>query len=134
MVFAREDGNPIHPERVSKRFGHPVTDSGSPPTRLHDLRHARASLSLASGTDIALVSKILGHSSISVSDDSYAPLRGRRQKRCRRRRRLGTTLRSYVIRAQSGREPVGAPFDLNRKRAPELEKSVHPLGLEPRTR
>lgn len=76
LVFAREDGNSIHPERVSKRFGHPVTDSGSPPTRLHDLRHARASLSLASGTDIALVSKILGHSSISVTDDTYAPLEG----------------------------------------------------------
>lgn len=42
--------------------------------RLHDLRHGAASLMLASGADIATVSKRLGHSQISVTADTYAHL------------------------------------------------------------
>ncbi|MDQ1736398.1 MAG: hypothetical protein QOH56_2649, partial [Pseudonocardiales bacterium] len=37
-------------------------------------RHGRASLLLAAGVDIALVSKLLGHSSIAITSDSYAHL------------------------------------------------------------
>jgi integrase len=74
LVFAQEDGNPIHPERLTKRFGALVTTSGLRRTRLHDLRHARASLLLASGTDLALVSKMLGHSSVAVTADTYSHL------------------------------------------------------------
>jgi integrase len=74
LVFAREDGNPIHPERVTKRFIQLVKSSGLRQVRLHDLRHGRASLLLASGTDIAVVSKMLGHSSITLTVDTYAHL------------------------------------------------------------
>jgi Phage integrase family len=42
--------------------------------RLHDLRHGRASLLLAAGADIAVVSKILGHGSITITSDTYAHL------------------------------------------------------------
>ena len=42
--------------------------------RMHGLRHMHASLLLASGTDIALVSKRLGHSSISITSDTYSHL------------------------------------------------------------
>jgi integrase len=41
---------------------------------LHDLRHGRASLLMASGTDIAAESKMLGHSSIAITADTYSPL------------------------------------------------------------
>ena len=51
-----------------------LKSSGLRPTRLHGLRHARASLLLASGTDISLVSKMLGHSSISITADTYSHL------------------------------------------------------------
>lgn len=74
LVFAQEDGNPIHPERLTKRFETLVKSSGLRHTRLHDLRHARASLLLASGTDIALVSKLLGHSSVAITADTYSHL------------------------------------------------------------
>lgn len=60
LVFAQADGNPIHRERVTKRFGKLVVSSHLRHARLHDLRHARASLLLASGTDIAPVSKLMG--------------------------------------------------------------------------
>jgi integrase len=42
--------------------------------RLHDLRHGAASLGIAAGVPIAVVSKRLGHSSISVTADIYGHL------------------------------------------------------------
>ena len=74
LVFAREDGDPIAPELVTKTFGRLVEESGLRPVRLHDLRHGRASLMLAAGVPIAVVSKMLGHSSITITSDTYSHL------------------------------------------------------------
>src|SRR5437773_7493086 len=49
LVFAKEDGTPIPPEYVTKRFADLVREAGLRPARFHDLRHGRASLFLASG-------------------------------------------------------------------------------------
>jgi integrase len=72
LVFAQDDGNPLPPNRVSMHFAALVKKSGLRRVRLHDLRHGRASLLLASGTDIAIVSKLLGHSSIAITSDTYS--------------------------------------------------------------
>jgi len=74
LVFAREDGNPLRLELVTERFGQLAGAAGLRVIRLHDLRHGAASLRLASGTDIAVVSKMLGHSSISITSDTYSHL------------------------------------------------------------
>ena len=42
-----------------------------PNIRLHDLRHCTASLLIASGADIATVSRTMGHSKISTTLDVY---------------------------------------------------------------
>jgi integrase len=39
---------------------------------VHDLRHGAASLMLAAGVNIALVSKRLGHSSVAITSDTYS--------------------------------------------------------------
>ncbi|SQD97093.1 hypothetical protein FMEAI12_3940011 [Parafrankia sp. Ea1.12] len=44
------------------------------PRRLHDLRHSSASIQLAAGVDLALVSKRLGHSSSSITANLYVHL------------------------------------------------------------
>jgi len=75
-VFAREDGRDLSPGEVSKVFTRLVAGSGLRRTRLHDLRHGAASLMLAGGVDIAVVSKRLGHSSIRVTGDIYSHLLG----------------------------------------------------------
>lgn len=44
--------------------------------KLHDLRHGAASLMLASGADIGVVSKRLGHSTVTLTVDTYSYLIG----------------------------------------------------------
>jgi integrase len=82
LVFTREDGTGWHPEYVGKRFGRLARGHGLPDgTHLHTLRHTAASLQLASGTDIAIVSKRLRHSSVKLTADTYSHLIGEAGKR-----------------------------------------------------
>lgn len=76
LVFTREDGAAHHPDYVTKRFQRLVARHGLPRTRLHDLRHLAASLQLAAGVDIAVVSKRLRHSSVHITSDTYGHLIG----------------------------------------------------------
>lgn len=75
-VFCREDGADLDPDNVSRIFRRLVTKAGLRQVRLHDVRHGAASLMLASGTDIAVVSKRLGHSTLSLTADTYSHLIG----------------------------------------------------------
>ncbi len=70
-VFTHENGEPLHPDWVSRRFKRLVELSGLPPVRLHDLRHISASLSLLQGNDIKVVQERLGHSSRQITSDTY---------------------------------------------------------------
>ena len=45
-----------------------------PTSPIHDLRHLQASLLLAAGVPLAVVSKRLGHSSIQVTSDAHGHL------------------------------------------------------------
>ncbi len=74
LVFTREDGTALHPETVTKRFRQLSIAAGLRPVRLHDLRHGQASLMLAAGVPIAVVSKRLGHSSIAITSGTFAHL------------------------------------------------------------
>ncbi|MAU82828.1 MAG: site-specific integrase [Gordonia sp.] len=74
LIFCREDGSPIPPANVTAMF-HTLSDAaGLRRIRLHDLRHGAASLLLAANVPIAIVSKRLGHSSISITSDTYSHL------------------------------------------------------------
>jgi len=75
-VFTREDGAGYHPETVTKTFSRLARTVGLPPIRLHDRRHGVGSLWLAGGADTAVVSKMLGHSSITITADTYSHLIG----------------------------------------------------------
>jgi integrase len=75
-LFAREDGNPVRLDAVSKRFQEMAREVGLPALTLHGLRHGAASLMLAAGVDVSVVSKRLGHSSIAITSDTYSHLLG----------------------------------------------------------
>ena len=62
------------PDDVSRQFKLLSKRVGLPVKRLHDLRHGSASLQLAAGVPIAVVSQRLGHSTISLTADTYSHL------------------------------------------------------------
>jgi integrase len=72
FMFTREDGVPYHPAQVTARFERLARQAGLPPIRLHDLRHGAATLALAAGKDIKLVSAMMRHSSVKITSDIYA--------------------------------------------------------------
>jgi len=74
LVFARPNGDPLNTLVVGRVF-HDLTDkAGLRRIRLHDLRHGHASLMLAAGVELELVSKRIGHSSTTITADMYQHL------------------------------------------------------------
>jgi hypothetical protein len=70
-IFTQEGGSWLHPGKVSDLFERLVAAAGLPPVRLHDLRHGAATLMLAAGIDIKVVSDTLGHSDTRITRDIY---------------------------------------------------------------
>lgn len=71
LVFAREDGTPVHPDYFSQTFDRTVKRLGLPKIRLHDLRHTHATLGLAAGVHVKVISDRLGHATTSFTQDVY---------------------------------------------------------------
>ena len=71
LVFCWEDGRPINPNWLSRRFRKLVQESGLPAIRLHDLRHTHATLALQAGVHPKVISERLGHSGIGITLDTY---------------------------------------------------------------
>lgn len=65
------DGQPWVPTSFGMHFARLRDQAGLPKVRLHDLRHSYATLLLAAGNDLKTVSTALGHSSVSITADTY---------------------------------------------------------------
>lgn len=74
LVFADAIGRHVPPWHVSKSFRAALARLGLPAVRFHDLRHGVASMLLAQGVPLKLVSDMLGHSTITITADTYAHL------------------------------------------------------------
>lgn len=72
QVFTDEDGAPVHPQRVTRHFNAHVRAAGLPAIRLHDVRHSYATAALAAGERMEVVSRRLGHATVSVTMNIYA--------------------------------------------------------------
>jgi len=70
-VFTTKTGKPFGPDPVTRLFRRLVAESGLPPVTLHGLRHGAATLALAAGTDLKVVQDQLGHSTITLTADTY---------------------------------------------------------------
>lgn len=70
-VFTRPDGRLLSPELVSRRFRELSESAGLPVIRFHDLRHTSASMALAAGIAMKVVSDRLGHSTTGITADLY---------------------------------------------------------------
>ena len=78
LVLSGLDGSHRHPERFSRRFTAQVVrarralgEEQLPVIRLHDLRHTHATLLLADGVPVKVVSERLGHASATITLTVY---------------------------------------------------------------
>ena len=70
-IFTREDGKGLVPEYVSRTFKAHAAQAEVPVIRFHDLRHTTATLALAGGVAMRVVSDRLGHSTTAITSDLY---------------------------------------------------------------
>ena len=70
-VFTQDNGNPIHPCTITKKFYKFIEKHNLPQISIHSLRHTNATLMIASGVDIRTVSKRLGHAQTSTTTNIY---------------------------------------------------------------
>ena len=72
FVCAKEDGTPIHPAYLTRRFKRIAQKNGLPVIRLHDLRHSAATNLLAMGFSVKDVSVWLGHADVTTTLNIYS--------------------------------------------------------------
>jgi integrase len=72
VVFTQPRGEPVHPNGITRLFARISKEAGLPHLRLHDLRHTFATLAVQAGVHVKVVSEMLGHSSITVTLDTYS--------------------------------------------------------------
>jgi integrase len=74
LIFPSEVGTPLDPDNFSHRFSALCERVGLGHWHPHELRHSGASLMLAQGTELHVVSEVLGHTSIAITKDVYGHL------------------------------------------------------------
>ncbi|HXW78122.1 MAG TPA: site-specific integrase [Acidimicrobiales bacterium] len=76
LIFTTSEGAAIEPSGFSHAFSRMAQRAGLGRWHVHEARHTAASLMLAMGTKIEIVSRVLGHSSVTVTADVYSHLLG----------------------------------------------------------
>jgi integrase len=74
LIFPSALGTRLDPANVSHWFSRICRRAGLGHWHLHELRHSGASWMLAQGTDLYVVSEVLGHSSVAITKDVYGHL------------------------------------------------------------
>jgi integrase len=72
LVFCNPDGSPWPPDTLSQQFADIAKRVGMRGFRLHDVRHAFATLALADGRPIKEVQMLMGHSTANTTLAFYA--------------------------------------------------------------
>jgi len=74
LIFATAIGTAIEPSNLRRTWNKITEAAGFGRLRFHDLRHCHASLMLAQGTHLKVVSERLGHSGIGITANIYSHL------------------------------------------------------------
>lgn len=76
LVFTTKKGTPIDPDNFAHYFHRLCSEAGLGHWTPHELRHSAASIMLAQGTPLWVVSEVLGHASVAITKDVYGHLIG----------------------------------------------------------
>lgn len=76
LVFTMEGGGPLRQNAFRKRVFHPAAIRAGivPPPRVHDLRHSAVALAIRAGAHPKQIQELAGHSSITVTFNTYGHL------------------------------------------------------------
>ncbi len=74
LVFTNRTGGGLEQGVVERALIEALATAGLPRVRVHDLRHTTASVLLAAGTHPKVVQDLLGHSTITLTLDTYSHL------------------------------------------------------------
>jgi hypothetical protein len=99
LVFSHPDGRPFRPNSVTRAFKVIAESVGLKGIRLHDLRHAHATIMLQQGIHPKIVQERLGHSSVATTLDIYSHVVAGLQEAAARRFEEG--LESALTEAQA---------------------------------
>lgn len=72
LIFTTSNNTPISPRNLIRHFKSVIEELGLPDIRFHDLRHTHASLLLAAGVNPKVVQERLGHSSVTLTLNTYS--------------------------------------------------------------
>ena len=72
LVVDLGDGRPVDPSEISRKFRDVAKKAEAQGVRLHDLRHAFATMLLNSGVHPKIASEALGHSTVGITLDTYS--------------------------------------------------------------
>lgn len=70
-LFTTWDGQPMHPDTISKWFPQFLKKHNLPPLPFHGIRHTAATILIGQGAPVKNISARLGHSNISTTMDIY---------------------------------------------------------------
>lgn len=106
-----EDGRPLHPDTITRRFNRLVDRAGVRRIRLHDVRHTYATLSMDAGIDPKIVSDRVGHANMAVTFQVYTHRSTGRDREAAER--IGELIRRTVHAPSaadgSTEPPIGRP-------------------------
>ena len=74
FVFTSETGNPLAITTVTNILNAVLSAASLPRRRFHDLRHSFASYLISHGADLMTVRDLCGHSTITITADTYGHL------------------------------------------------------------
>lgn len=72
LVFATGIGTPIEPGNLRRSWQRITASAGLSRLRIHDMRHAHATIMLGQGVHPKIVSERLGHASVNITLDTYS--------------------------------------------------------------
>jgi integrase len=76
LIFTTPAGTPIDPDNFARYFHRICEKAELGHWTPHELRHSAASIMLAQGTPLWVVSEVLGHASVAITKDVYGHLIG----------------------------------------------------------
>ena len=71
FVIRQEDGSPMRPDSMSRKWRRFLDINDLPSIRFHDLRHSNATALIQAGVNPRVVQQRLGHSDVNITLNTY---------------------------------------------------------------